>query len=187
MWLLWSLGVHEDKQEKLVEEIRKVSTNRSSISVETLQHMPYLKACVKESFRFVYPTVNGPMRIIPNDMILGDYLIPKHTWVLFGHNTLCRSPAYFDQPDKYIPERWMDATQTPDRRRKMTLSALAFGMGRRNCVGRRLAEQQIYVALIKILHRYKITIPETSRNPEISYSVAALPEKDLDIRFVERT
>ena len=75
------------------------------------------------------------------------------TYVFFGHNTLCRSESYFDQPDEFIPERWLPGVNTVDNRRLMSLCALSFGHGARNCVGRRVAEQQMYLAIIKVSRR----------------------------------
>lgn len=51
MWMFWLLGKSPDKQEKLHNEI-KTNIGDSPVTVDTLGHLPYLKACVKETFRF---------------------------------------------------------------------------------------------------------------------------------------
>ena len=61
------------------------------------------------------------------------------------------SKAYFDNPHQYIPERWLrsedgkrlDSTIHP-------MAALPFGYGPRNCIGRRFAEQEMYIATVKV-------------------------------------
>lgn len=51
MWMFWLLGKTPDKQEKLRNEIT-TNIGDSPVTVDTLGHLPYLKACVKETFRF---------------------------------------------------------------------------------------------------------------------------------------
>lgn len=53
MWMFWLLGKSPDKQEKLHNEI-KTNIGDSPVTVDTLGHLPYLKACVKETFRFFF-------------------------------------------------------------------------------------------------------------------------------------
>jgi hypothetical protein len=45
------LGKSPDKQEKLYNEI-VTNIGDSPLTADNLGHMPYLKACVKESFRY---------------------------------------------------------------------------------------------------------------------------------------
>lgn len=64
-------------------------------------------------------------------------------------NTLTCLNAFAD-PDEYIPERWMrsaDGSRTHDLPK---MAVLPFGYGARNCVGRRFAEQEVYLAAIKV-------------------------------------
>lgn len=51
VWMFWLLGKSPDKQEKLHDEIT-TNIGDSPVTVDTLGHLPYLKACVKETFRF---------------------------------------------------------------------------------------------------------------------------------------
>lgn len=49
--MLWLLGKSPEKQEKLHNEI-ETNIGDSPVTADTLGHFPYLKACVKETFRF---------------------------------------------------------------------------------------------------------------------------------------
>lgn len=48
--ILYQLALHQEKQEKLREEVEEVLTD-GSLDNEKLERMSYLKACVKETMR----------------------------------------------------------------------------------------------------------------------------------------
>ncbi|XP_059176668.1 probable cytochrome P450 49a1 [Physella acuta] len=149
-FVLWYLAKNVEKQTRLRAEIWGCS--RESVTAEELAHLPYLKACLKESHRLTFPTPFGSLRVLPEDIVLDGYHIPAGTPVNFGHNCLGHSSEYFDSPEQYMPERWLKQSQTAidtTLRRRQSYITMPFGLGKRNCLGRRLAEQQIYLALIK--------------------------------------
>lgn len=59
-----------------------------------------------------------------------------------------RSEKYFKNPNKYDPKRWLKQNQTTNPIDPYT--SLPFGFGPRMCIGRRLAEQKMYLILIKV-------------------------------------
>lgn len=61
-----------------------------------------------------------------------------------------RNKKYFDRPDEFIPERWIRDEDGNRKRMIPPMALLPFGFGPRNCLGRRFAEQEIYLAVIKV-------------------------------------
>lgn len=53
IWTLYSLAKNPDVQENLYHEVSTVLGPKEIATPETLRKMHYLKACVKESLRFV--------------------------------------------------------------------------------------------------------------------------------------
>lgn len=60
------------------------------------------------------------------------------------------SEEYFENPEDFLPERWLQGAHDPPTQRLMGLCVLPFGLGKRNCLGRRFAEQEIHLAAIKV-------------------------------------
>ncbi|XP_039309610.1 probable cytochrome P450 301a1, mitochondrial isoform X2 [Solenopsis invicta] len=75
--LLYYIANNVEKQEKLREEVMSVLPNKTTpITYNTLQHVRYTKACIKESIR-LFPIASGILRTMQRDVLIGGYIIPK--------------------------------------------------------------------------------------------------------------
>lgn len=60
--------------------------------------------------------------------------------------TMCRSPEEFNNPDDFIPDRWL----RNEVREFSPFTSLPFGFGARSCVGRRIAEIMVYMGIANV-------------------------------------
>jgi cytochrome P450 len=118
-------------------------------------------------------------RFLSEDLVLENFLVEKGTLVNLCNSYITKSDRFFKNPAKFDPTRWEreDTEINP-------YSTLAFGFGARMCVGRRVAEQEIYLTIVKILQNYKLEYHETI--PEIKIGLLATPNKPLNIVFNKR-
>ncbi|BFZ24576.1 hypothetical protein BsWGS_27614 [Bradybaena similaris] len=179
--LLYNLAVNPDKQEALRKEIVSVLGPDAPVTAECLAKLPYLKACLKESFRLHYPTATGPHRKLVADVVLSGYKVPAGTIVTFHNPRSCRK--YFLNPDKFIPERWLRSSDGRHTEDIPATASLPFGYGPRNCAGRRFAEQEIYLAVIKVIQKLKVDIDSDSYNTNFIYTTFIQPEKPIKFKF----
>ncbi|XP_059176958.1 probable cytochrome P450 12a5, mitochondrial [Physella acuta] len=163
----YNLAKNPDKQEILRKEILEVVGESGVVDAKALSKMSYLKQCLKESFRLNYPTPSGTLRILPNDIVVSGYRVPAGTAFLLGNKRACRT--YFDDPDKFIPERWTRADDGRKQDNTNSMAVLPFGHGPRNCIGQRFAVQEIYLATSKVLQKLKIEVDPESLNTEFIY------------------
>ena len=64
------------------------------------------------------------------------------------HNDLIqKQDSYFEAPEEFVPERWL---RDQDQKLIHPFAALPFGFGSRSCIGKRFAEQEVSLALIKV-------------------------------------
>ena len=54
VFLLMELAINQDKQAKLYEEIQRVVGDSPNLTKEHLAQMSYLKACLRESHRYLH-------------------------------------------------------------------------------------------------------------------------------------
>ncbi|KAK3092315.1 hypothetical protein FSP39_001212 [Pinctada imbricata] len=148
MFLLHHLASNKEVQNRLYEEINKNLPTDGILTDAALKQMSYLKACLKESFRCVYPLPLGTERTLQEDIVLSGYLIPKNTKMGLCMNTiLAKNPDLFTDPNAFRPERWMRDSLN---RSKHSFATLPFGFGARSCIGQRFAEQEIHVLIAKV-------------------------------------
>ncbi|XP_077292376.1 putative cytochrome P450 301a1, mitochondrial [Arctopsyche grandis] len=158
MNIFYYLATNQSKQDILRKEIMTLlPDNNSKLTVDILNSLPYMKACIKEAAR-LYPVTTGTMRILTKGTVLKGYQIPKGTDVVFLHMAISVSEKHFPRPQEFIPERWLRENIDSDISYKKAhpFCTMHFGFGARSCVGRRFAELELEVALINFMRYFKL-------------------------------
>ncbi|XP_050409155.1 probable cytochrome P450 12a5, mitochondrial [Patella vulgata] len=183
------LSRHPDVQETLFQEILEHMGRHGDLTADNLPKMKYLAACLKESFRINYPVAVGNSRILPNDIVLSGYTVPKGTMIGLHNRRLVKDPAYIKDPTVYRPERWLRDENGVRREQIPGIGLIPFGIGVRNCVGRRFAEQEIYLAVAKIIQNFKLSNKDTTAAAErkVTYTPFCTLIDQPMINFQERT
>lgn len=153
-WVLYLLAQHPEVQEKAVREIASIQSVDGKLGSEW-QHIPTIKGSVKEALR-LYPVATFLTRLLPEHSVIGDYDIPPETLVLMSIFTSGRNDRYFYNAEQFLPERWSRHASSNDNMVMNHFASLPFGHGRRSCIGRRLAEAQIYILLFRALPRFTL-------------------------------
>lgn len=61
-----------------------------------------------------------------------------------AHQLVHRDAEHFDDPESFVPERWLRGNQPQTvRTNRHPFAYLPFGFGKRMCVGKRFVEMQI--------------------------------------------
>ncbi|XP_060051006.1 25-hydroxyvitamin D-1 alpha hydroxylase, mitochondrial [Erinaceus europaeus] len=181
-WALYELSRHPEVQMALHSEITAAlgPGSHAHLPATTLSQLPLLKAVVKEVLR-LYPVVPGNSRVPDKDIHVGDYIIPQNTLVTLCHYATSRDPAQFPEPNSFRPARWLgeDPASHP-------FASLPFGFGKRSCMGRRLAELELQMALAQILTHFEVQ-PEPDAAPIRPMTRTVLvPERSINLLFVDR-
>ncbi|CAG9799187.1 unnamed protein product [Chironomus riparius] len=181
--IMLQLSQNPDKQDKLYEELVKVlPAYNSQIKPETLEHLPFLKACIKEALR-MYPVVLGNGRSLQSDATICGYNVPKGTHVIFPHYVLSNKEEYFPEPYRFIPERWMKNVKESQKDIHRFIS-LPFGYGRRTCLGRRFAEAEMAILISKIFRKYNVRYNYGPMTYKVSPTY--IPNKPLKFQLTKR-
>ena len=161
----------------------------SLVTPTALSNLHYLKACVKESQR-LEPLVPQNGRALPIDVVIKGYRIAAGTQILVEHEYVSTSPKYFEDPLEYKPERWLRTQEQLHQQRRGgegntdPFMVLPFGFGARMCVGRRFAEQELWIGVSKIIHNFRVSY-EGDKMPLTLPGLDKHPIK-LDFSFEER-
>uniref|UniRef100_F6QLX8 Cytochrome P450 10-like n=1 Tax=Ciona intestinalis TaxID=7719 RepID=F6QLX8_CIOIN len=175
-FMLYIMAVNPDKQEILREEI-KTALQSGKVDGKSLQRMKYLHACALEAQR-MFPLTPGTSRRLPVDVVLSGYNVPAGTRLLLLSNVAHhKNPEYFDQPESFLPERWLE------RKHKSKFAMIgSFGMGARACPGRKFAMQEVHYLLISLLSRYKVEYHHKPIKPH--FRLVTVPSEEPQFTFI---
>lgn len=120
---------------------------------------------------------------IPNT----DFVIEKGTSILFSVMGLHYDPKYYNEPNKFIPERYDECHATNKSFTEMP--NLTFGEGPRNCLGLRLGKLQSKIAIVLLLLKFKFELDDMHKNKELKYnpiSVVLAPVGGINLKVLSR-
>ena len=156
MWALYEISKHPEVQDKLYSEIEGNIGDHETIDNKVIQRVPYLRACLKEVFRF-HPLAPMLTRTTQSDLILSGYDVPRETVVMMLLGNI-KQNAIFEDSHLFKPERWMkmDSKQCPIKVKPHPFAVMPFGHGIRGCMGRRLAENELYCLFAILFKKFKL-------------------------------
>lgn len=138
------------------------------------QGLPYLDACVKESFR-LHPAPGLPLeRVVPpqgteiaGEFIKGGTIVGCSAWVIHR-----RTDVFGDDVEEFRPERWLadenkDKDSEEKRIKEMSGIMLQFGMGARTCIGKNISLLEIYKLVPTVLRRFEVQL----EHPNLEWTV----------------
>ena len=148
-WALHLVAQNPRVEEKLVAELRGVLKGRG-VEIEDLPRMPYLDAVIKEVLR-LYPAAYIVQRTSIEPIDLGGYHFPEGTTILMPQWVVHHDPRYFDAPEEFRPERWLDGLAD----RLPPYAYFPFVGGPRRCIGQAFALTEAAVVFATLLQRFR--------------------------------
>ncbi|KAF9510802.1 hypothetical protein BS47DRAFT_1331527 [Hydnum rufescens UP504] len=134
IYMFQHLADHPDILAKIREEQLRVRAGDINIpmSLEMLDEMPYLQACVKESLRTKPPVMMVPYKAHQAFPITADYTVPKNSMVIPSLYPSLMDPKIYPSPHEFNPDRWLDPENSAN---KNPGNYLVFGAGAHRCIG----------------------------------------------------
>ncbi|WFD43610.1 3-hydroxyphenylacetate 6-hydroxylase [Malassezia psittaci] len=147
-WLLLYLAQHPELQDEMAEAIRGVNYN----PMEPHQHEPpgLIDSVVKESLRYFSVNRLSLPRASHQPIRIGSSYIPKGTLLILNAWALNRDSSVWQSAKDFDPYRFLHK-DTGSR------AHFAFGLGRRNCPGQYVAQNQLCALVSAIVSEYRIS------------------------------
>ncbi|KAH9863981.1 hypothetical protein J1614_009914 [Plenodomus biglobosus] len=120
-----------EKMQKLKAELHAAwpSLHVDGPSLRDLEKLPYMNAIIKESLRLSSGVTSGLMRVVPaTGAMIAGVSVPPGTDVACGSTFVHYNASIFPEPDKFIPERWLESND-------LDHWLVAFSRGARMCLG----------------------------------------------------
>ncbi|PHT43029.1 Cytochrome [Capsicum baccatum] len=155
-WILSELFRHPDVMKKLQKELEHVVGQTRMVEETDLESLEYLDMVIKEGFR-LHPV--APL-LLPHESvencIVDGFHIPKVSRVLVNVWAIGRDPDVWHEPEKFIPERFIESTIDL---RGRDFQLLPFGSGRRTCPGLQLGLTIVRLVIAQLVHCFNWELP----------------------------
>ncbi|KAJ3573817.1 hypothetical protein NP233_g2189 [Leucocoprinus birnbaumii] len=153
-----SMLCHPDKQAKVQEEIDRVVGHDRLPDYGDEPNLPYLSACIRESFRWRPTTPMSVPHCSESDDVYNGYFIPAGSIMIANLWNMMHNENEYPNPDTYLPERHIDENGKINKKVRDPMS-IAFGFGRRICPGEHMARSTLYLAAASILALFDLKKP----------------------------
>ncbi|XP_006821776.1 cytochrome P450 2U1-like [Saccoglossus kowalevskii] len=159
-WAILYLVLHPDIQKKVRDEIIDEVGQDRDVSMADKHKLPYTEAVILEVNRISCIAPLAVFHTTTDDVTVGGYLIPKHTMVIPNLWSAHMDPEVWVEPDAFMPERFLHNGKVVNSDK-----IVSFSLGRRACVGRQLAEMELFLILTTLLQHHEFSIPEGMEPP----------------------
>ncbi|EYU36652.1 hypothetical protein ABFS82_14G287500 [Erythranthe guttata] len=165
-WAMAELLRHPEVLKRLQNEVREIATREDNMIItETdLKKMHYLKAVVKETLR-LHPPIAIAGRSAREDVKVMGYDIPRGTMVITNNWAIGRDPEYWDEPDEFRPERFLNSTV--DYFKGVDFKYIPFGAGRRGCPGITFAMAVVELVLANLMQKFEWELPDGAKPEDL--------------------
>ncbi len=159
-WTIALLDQHPQVYAALLDEL-DAALGGAAPTAEQLAGLPLLEGVVKESLRLLPPAIVG-VRTAAAETTLGGYALPKGAVVFYSEFITHRLPALYEQPDRFLPERWRALEPG-------TYAYLPFAAGPHMCIGWGFAMQEMKAVLALLVQRFRLALaPGLALTPDFN-------------------
>ncbi|XP_075887117.1 cytochrome P450 [Nelusetta ayraudi] len=183
-WCLYLLAKNPDIQEQLHQEVMSASPGDKVPDSDDVAKMPYLKAVIRETLR-LYPVVPGNARVaVENEIVVGGHVFPKETLFHLCHYCVSHDERIFPNPHVFQPERWLRGSE--EKSKQHPFGSVPFGFGIRACLGRRVAELEMYLILSRLIKCYNVRPDPAGTTVTPITRTLLCPAKPINLQFLDR-
>ncbi|KAM5210061.1 cytochrome P450 2B11-like isoform 1-T1 [Hipposideros larvatus] len=170
--------------ERVHREIDQMIGSHRPPALDDRAKMPYTDAVIHEIQRFGDILPMGGPHIVTKDTLFRGYIIPKGTEVFPILSSALHDPRYFETPDTFNPDHFLDANGAL----KKNESFIPFSLGKRVCLGEGIAYAELFLYFTTILQNFSLASPvapeDIDLTPQVN-GVGKLPPT-YQIRFLSR-
>lgn len=176
-WLFYLLSQDTEARARLEDEVDGLDITQPPQNWPDA--LPFTRACLDEAMR-LYPPAPFLSRELNRDETLAGKALPEGA-IVFGNLWMVhRHRQLWDQPDAFVPERFLPEAKTKIGR----FQYLPFGLGPRVCIGARFAQIEAMILTTLIARRYRLSLD--GPHPWPLARITIRPEKPLMMRVEKR-
>lgn len=156
-WSLMYLALYPDVQKKIHEELDRTIGRERRPRLSDRGMLPYTEAFILELFRHSSFMPFTIPHSTTKATVLNGFYIPKDTCVFINQWQVNHDETLWKDPSSFRPERFLNAAGT-ELSRPESEKVLAFGLGRRRCLGEAIGRWEIFLFLTTLLQQLHFSL-----------------------------
>jgi cytochrome P450 len=190
-WATHLLSLHPDAQDQLRSEIHEYIPDPRALSsphadvAGLLESMPYLNGVCNEVLR-LYPTIPVTSRVAIRDTTIDGCSIPQGTQVFLVPWAINRSPSLWENPEDFIPTRWIDKESgraTMNGGADSNYAFTTFLHGPRSCIGERFARAELRALLAAFVGHFQMEMADPDEEVIAGGTITSKPVNGMRLRL----
>ncbi|KAE8680287.1 Cytochrome P450 71D10 [Hibiscus syriacus] len=179
-WAMSEMMKNPSVLKKAQAEVRRVYERTGDVNESDLHELKYLKLIIKETLRLHPPLPLLLPRENTERCKINGYEIPAKTKVIVNAWAIGRDSNYWNEADKFDPERFIDSSVDY---KGANLEYIPFGAGRRICPGMSYGMAVVELSLAQLLYHFDWKLPNGLKNEDLdmaeAFGVTTKRERDL--------
>jgi len=174
---LYLLNRDPNSLEKLQDEIDRIYNQTDPVTIEALNQMDFMQGVLKEALRLYSPAPIIFPRLAQVDHTIGDLKIKKGSSVRPTSLFNCSNPKYFEEPEKFKPERWLN-------KKEQDLDSyvyIPFSAGARNCIGQHLALMEAKIIVSEFIKMFKFEMSSKDYELVMGFNFLYGPKNKIEM------
>ncbi|KAK5759966.1 hypothetical protein LTS12_009862 [Elasticomyces elasticus] len=157
--ILFYLARNPSALRTVTSELRLAFSSLEEIrSGSGLDSCVYLDACIEETLRLA-PVVPAllPREVMKGGIVIDGQFVPEGIVIGVSAYVIHHNEEAFPDPWSFRPERWIEAGGVSKEDLSLAREAMCpFSLGKRGCIGKRLAYAEIRIAIASLLWSYDL-------------------------------
>lgn len=167
-WVFHVLAGHPEIEDRVHAEVDAVTADGHVPGFGDLPRLDYTWRVLHETLR-MYPPAWLLTRATSRRTELAGRVLEPGTIVMYSPYALGRNPAYFTDPERFDPDRWL-----PERAAQYPRGAMVpFSMGNRKCIGDAFGQAETTLTLATVAAHWRLR-PEPGARPNEAQPKASL-------------
>jgi cytochrome P450 len=171
-----------DAQRRAQAELDAVVGHARLPTFADAPYLPYMRAIIRETLRWRPVAMLGIPHVATEKDWYGDMFIPKGTtcianlWHCNHDRTVFGDDADEFRPERYLNENGELTTGPTDANQE---GHFTYGFGRRACVGRNLANEELFITMARVLWAAKLERARDENGNEIPLDTEAIVDAGM--------
>ncbi|KAH7691341.1 CBN-CYP-33C9 protein, partial [Aphelenchoides avenae] len=150
-WAVAYLLNNPEKQEKLHDELDEIVGSDRLITMSDMPSLPYTNAVIAEAQRLCNLLPQNLLHRTTKETQLDGYALPVDTVIVPQISCVLYDDKVFPKPREFLPERFVDDNGCFVKPQEL----IPFGLGKRQCLGEKLARMELFLFLSNLFNQYK--------------------------------